>query len=212
MWVMNATVPYLETNLVGYLTRKHKITLAGYPLSHSVKKNYVRIIMSGIFFGEKKDIASFCQDLGKDKRTLHLETAGTFGIAEMKQDIINRFLYQEGVIYVKPILVNKQGEYLFELASWEKQKLLRILTAYNKLNIKLNWIQQKKISNVQIVGVVPELTEKQRRCLELAIEHGYYGYPRKIDLTSLAKIAGISYSTFQFHLRVAEKKVMPTII
>ena len=45
--------------------------------------------------------------------------------------------------------------------------------------------------------------------MNLAIKHSYYDYPRKIELEKLADIMKISYSTYQAHLRKAEKKLLP---
>lgn len=56
----------------------------------------------------------------------------------------------------------------------------------------------------------PRLTTKQRDAIELAITHGYYDYPRKIDVQDLAKLAKLAFSTFQAHLRKAEKKLIPS--
>lgn len=57
--------------------------------------------------------------------------------------------------------------------------------------------------------VSPELTERQRRAMELAIKNGYYDSPRKTNIKKLAKISGLSFSTFQVHLRKAEEKLIP---
>ena len=49
----------------------------------------------------------------------------------------------------------------------------------------------------------------QKRAVELAIEKGYYEIPRKIELKELADLMGISYSTYQVHLRKAERNLIP---
>jgi hypothetical protein len=211
MWVMSLTIPYHETNLVGNLTKRYKISMVGYPISHEVKKNLVVVVMSGIFMGEKKNVTAFCKSLKKDRRTLRLEVEGNFGLTEMEQPVANQFLYKAGVIFVKPVMVNEKGEYLFELGSWDKQKLLEIISSCKIHSAKLNWIKNRKVTNIQVYGFSPNLTEKQKKCLRLAIENDYYGYPRKIDLKELAKLAGIAYSTFQFHLRVAEGKFFSSV-
>jgi len=58
---------------------------------------------------------------------------------------------------------------------------------------------------------LPELTQKQKRALEIAINNGYYDYPKKIKMEKLAKIMGVSYSTYQQHLKTAEGKIVPSI-
>ena len=127
----------------------------------------------------------------------------------MKQHIANKYLYQSGVFFVKPGIVTKDGTYIFELAAWEKEKLMKIIKAYESFKIRLHWIKQKKITNIQIFNIFPNLTEKQKKCLQIAIDHKYYEFPRKTSLKPLAKIMGVSYSTYQFHLRNAEKKIIP---
>jgi len=54
----------------------------------------------------------------------------------------------------------------------------------------------------------PDLTQHQRDSLELAIEEGYYQFPKKTDLNKLAKIAKLSKSAFSEHLKRAEMKVL----
>ncbi len=209
MWVMKISIPFRKSALLSNLARKHKISIVGYPISSEIKKDAVYVITSGLFIGESKKLKDFCKDMKKDKRTLKLEIKENFGIAYMKQHPINKFLYQSGIFHIKPAIVTRKGTYIFELASWEKEKLIRIIKAYEKFNLKLHWIKQKRITNIQILNIFPNLTEKQKKCLQIAINNQYYNYPRGIDLKSLAKKAGISYSTYQFHLRVAEKKIIP---
>ena len=59
--------------------------------------------------------------------------------------------------------------------------------------------------------MLPDLTKKQKQALELAINNGYYDYPKKITMEKLAKLMKISYSTYQQHLKTSESKIMPSI-
>ena len=59
---------------------------------------------------------------------------------------------------------------------------------------------------------MPRLSNKQREAYQLAVENGYYKFPRKIGLEEMAKIMKISVSTFQEHLRKAEEKIIPSYI
>jgi predicted DNA binding protein len=209
MWITKFSLPWRKTALLSNLARKHRVSIAGYPVSYEIKEDAVYVVSSGIYYG--KNLIAFEKDFVKDKRVINYERNGNFGIAYFKQHLLNKYLFQSGIIFVSPGLVTKEGVYIFEIGSWDRTNLSNVIEKYKTFNIKLHWIKQKKISNIQILKTFPALTEKQKNCLQIAIENGYYGYPRKSDLKKLAKIVGISYSTFQFHLRVAEKKVMPFI-
>jgi predicted DNA binding protein len=63
-----------------------------------------------------------------------------------------------------------------------------------------------------VLAVLPKLTNKQKQALDLAMKYDYYEYPRKIKLEKLAKFMKISLSTYQAHLRKAERKILPFVI
>ncbi|MFB6080616.1 MAG: helix-turn-helix domain-containing protein [Haloferacaceae archaeon] len=52
------------------------------------------------------------------------------------------------------------------------------------------------------------LSPRQRQCLTLARERGYYAYPREVDAGDLAAEVGVTTTTFLEHLRKAEAKVL----
>ena len=79
------------------------------------------------------------------------------------------------------------------------------------LNIESPTFKEEKISNISFTRVLPELTKNQTKALEIAINYGYYDYPKKIKMEKLAKMMKISYSTYQAHLKKAEGKILPTI-
>lgn len=56
------------------------------------------------------------------------------------------------------------------------------------------------------------LTERQWTALQIAFAHGYYEVPRKEGLASLAGRMGIAASSFLYHLRQAERKILGVII
>ena len=211
MWVMKYSIPYNKNNLIGNLTKKYEITIIGYPLTHSLQKEKLEITTSGIFIGEEKNIKKFCNQIIKDKRTINFEYKKNYAIMHNKQNIVMKHLFQPKIVHIKPIIVTKHGEYIFEIGSWDKKELINIISNYsnNKYQGKLHWIKNKKTPRIQVYTPFPNLSPQQHKCLQIAIENSYYNYPRGTKLEKLAQIAKISLSTFQFHLRNAEKKVMP---
>ncbi len=56
------------------------------------------------------------------------------------------------------------------------------------------------------------LTERQRRLVQAAIDHGYYDTPRECSLTELAEILDIAKSTCSETLHRAEEKIMKQFV
>jgi predicted DNA binding protein len=67
-----------------------------------------------------------------------------------------------------------------------------------------------KILRLTSIADVESLTSRQRSIVEVALEQGYFDYPRRITLRSLAKKVGVSASTVSEVLRRAEKKILST--
>jgi predicted DNA binding protein len=74
---------------------------------------------------------------------------------------------------------------------------------------RLMYIKRKEVSDFFLVNVMPKMTSKQRKAIELAIKNGYYDYQRKVTLKTLSRIMRLSYATYQAHLRKAEQKLIP---
>lgn len=60
--------------------------------------------------------------------------------------------------------------------------------------------------------VLPELTDRQREVLTLAVEFGYYEMPRGTTTETLADELGISRRTVEDHLRRAEQKLITSLV
>ncbi|UCE09454.1 MAG: helix-turn-helix domain-containing protein [Candidatus Thorarchaeota archaeon] len=61
-------------------------------------------------------------------------------------------------------------------------------------------------------AVLSELTEKQMDALVTAFVHGYYERPRRANVQTIATKTRVPRSTFQEHLRKAEKKLVNALI
>ncbi len=66
-----------------------------------------------------------------------------------------------------------------------------------------------KILRLTSVADVDSLTSRQRSIVEIALEEGYFDYPRRITLRKLAKKVGVSASTVSEVLRRAKRKSSP---
>ncbi|AFZ71395.1 helix-turn-helix domain-containing protein [Natronobacterium gregoryi] len=59
---------------------------------------------------------------------------------------------------------------------------------------------------------LPELTDRQREVLSLAVERGYYELPRETTTRELAGDFDLSRRTVEDHLRRAERKLLTTLV
>ncbi len=200
--------------IIGNRCEKFKVICQG--SNPSVYKEHKNNISSSMFYmsGSPENIEKFVKDLSKDKNVIKLERKGDmFFLLEKAEEKAVQF-YTPKIIFVKPVLIDIQGYEHWEVASWERKEVENFVDKVEKTidNFELKKIIQIKIDNVFFPKLMPDLTEKQKQAIDLAIQEGYYKNPRKIDLRKLAKLMGISLATYQQHLRVAEEKLIPNLL
>ena len=66
--------------------------------------------------------------------------------------------------------------------------------------------------NIPARRILSKLTPRQKEALQLAYKDQYYGKPRKTTMEKLANEMAISKSTFQTHLRKAEREILESIM
>lgn len=210
MWL--AKIRYKHDCILGNRCEKLKITLQS--VAFSVFKEKGKVISSSLhyMFGEKQD--EFIADLQQDPQVIKLERKGnTFFLLEKAEKKAVKH-YNPKIILIKPVIMDKEGYETWEIGSWEKEVVSKFIQETKKdiPSLKLLYFKQTHLDQIFFPRLMPDLTEKQKRALDLAIEEGYYETPRKIDLRKLAKIMNISLATYQQHLRAAEEKLIPNLI
>ena len=193
--------------LYGRTSKLFNLIIRGYNLSSFQKGKDFFVNSTGLILGEEKDRMEVIKFLKKDKHIIKIEEKNGFIILLIKEDRSFKPFYSPAFIYVSPILIDK-GIYHFHIASWFRKDIEELLKRAEKFpEFKLINLKEEKIENISIADVQPNLTDKQKKAYELALRNGYYDYPRRIDLNGLARLMHISYSTFQQHLRYAERKL-----
>ena len=205
MWVAKLRI-FNEKNILIQLAKKHRINLTGYPLSYYKEKGKLYLFVSGNIIGDEKNKKLFLNDLQKE--TKKLEVKKDFLIALMEQPVEIEAVYDPEIIHIKPVFISSEGYQDWEMASWNREKLGKAISVSKQINGKLLKLKQEKISNISTRSMLPEMTSKQKNAFELALRNGYYEFPRHTELKELAKLSRISLSTYQAHLRKAEKKIM----
>lgn len=199
-----------EGGLFGSRAKKHNVSIAGYPIAVRKKEDYLLIDMVAFLFGKNQNKKRFVNDLKKSKEIVNLEVNGDFMIAQVKDPKELEPAYPESIINIEPVLIDSNGDNFYTIGSWDRGELNKFLDFVSKrYEVELLKIGKRKLSNFSLAKLRPELTEKQKSAIELAIKNGYYKYPRKTSVEKLAKISKISFSAFHAHLRKAEQKLLP---
>lgn len=60
-------------------------------------------------------------------------------------------------------------------------------------------------------GVLSALTLQQSKCLKVAVESGFFDFPKKNNSRAIAKKLGISHPTFIEHIKKAEKTIFSNL-
>jgi predicted DNA binding protein len=215
MWKAKVMV-YDEEGVYASRAKKFNVTVHGYMINYFSDKKYFYFTLLAFVDGDEKLRNKFIKDLKKDKKFDKIDYSGNFFVCRLKEDKISKrqkyieLFYNPLLIQIKPFIIYPNGWEELELASFERKHIEKIISiSEKKFNLKLKYLKKGKLDNLGILNVFPKLTEKQRNAIELAVSTGYYEYPRKIDVQSLAKKSKLSFSTFQEHLRKAENKLIP---
>lgn len=213
MWNLKFRVTNLDS-IYTRLTRKYEITDYFYPFNYYKKNNRVYILGSHVLEGDKKEIEKFVLDLKKNRKTKNLERSDNIIIVLMaEEEKFYELLYDPKLFHPSPVLIRK-GKEEWNIASWSKEALVKIIDELAKWKTKfkefeLLRLKMENLKEIYFPRILPEIPERQKQAFILALENGYYDYPRKITLTKLAKIMNVSISTFQEHLRKAEARLLP---
>jgi len=212
MWI--AKIKYKHNCILGNRCNKFNISLQG--IAFSVFKEKNKIITSSMFhmIGDEENLDKFIKDLKKEKLVIKLERKkDMFFLLEKASNKAVKY-FNPKIIFVKPVLIDNEGYEYWEISSWEKTEISKFINSIKEDmdEFKLIKFVNTKINNIYFPKLMPNITHKQKRSIELAIEHGYYKTPKKTSLRKLAKLMNISLATYQQHLRIAEEKLIPNAI
>lgn len=220
MWVLKFKSKE-EFNIYNERCIKFNVRIHFYSQKYYVERKNVYFINSGIVSGTEENKKVFFKDLKKEKKITNLEINNDFFISTYveketeKRVSALKTVYNQKITFLKPAILDEQGFEEWEIASFNRSDLEKVfsqakkLAKENNLQFTLLSFKQQKIKDLTIQSIMPNLSQQQRKALELAIKNQYYGYPRKITLKKLAQIMKISESTYQFHLAKAEAKILP---
>ncbi len=204
-----------KTCLIRPLCVKYKVTDYVYLLNHWYKGKTIYYTELHILEGSEKNVDKFIKEFQKDKTIKKFEVDGNqiFTLNALKGDGVTTYssVFDTKLIYIKPVVQRIDGFEDWEVASWDKQTLMDIMKIPD-FNMELVYVKEVKGANLFLPQIQPNLSEKQRESLNVAIKNGYYNFPRETDLNELSEVAKVSKQTFQENLRKAENKLIPFLV
>jgi predicted DNA binding protein len=182
MWILKLKIKHNCT--IGNRCEKYKVISYSLPLGNWSKKGINFTSERHTLEGNEKNVKEFVQDLKKDKRVTNLEIDKNtlFFIGKSKNKRIPSSFYNSKMFFVKPVFVNKEGFEFWEIASWNRKILenfLNNLENQKEIQIQLLSFKNTKLNNIYFPAIMPQLTDKQKRVFELAVEEGYYNIPKR---------------------------------
>jgi len=212
MWV--AKLLFRHDCILGNRCKKFNVSLQGVVFSVFKEKN--RMLSSSMLYasGKEKNMRDFYKDLKKDPAVVKLDQKENMCLLIEKATSKAVQFYGPKLIFIRPVLMDSTGFEHWEIGSWEKEVVMDFVNKVEKHvpEFKLVSFRNIKMNNLYFPKLIPNLTEKQRWALELAIKEGYYKSPKKTSIRNLAKIFDCSVGNFQKHLQKAEEKVIPDTI
>ena len=212
MWVTKISFNATKHSSIARYMKKRNLRILVFPLSWTYKEKGVILNITGVLYGNEKNKKLFLKDWKKDKenRLFNIDLSGDFFVGTVKEYPEAKTVYNENIVYTQPWLIDEEGKITLVFSSFEKKYLEKVIKTFEKFyQVQIHYIKQEKIKNISFKSQAPDLTEKQKSAINLAIKNRYYNYPRKTSIEKLAKLSNLSFSTFHAHLRKAEQKLMP---
>jgi predicted DNA binding protein len=163
--------------------------------------------------GSKSELDDYLDYLKRDSLTRKMVVLGrTPSTALFFHRTVNRSSSYEAVlrndvVYSSAVRVGS-GLEVHDVISMDPKSMQKTLRELEEIGdtkiLRLGDFKPKETKN--------GLTEKQKKALALALDNGYYDWPKKVNLDELGAMEKISRRSLQERLRRAESKIIPKAI
>lgn len=200
------------------LLDKYGLSIDFYPLSHYYEKGYVFTSAIQIVHGEKSIRKKYIKELKKHPRVLKVEESEViFTLTKQRtKEKTYSVIYNPKLIYLTPAYNSSDGYETWEISCWDRKPIEELINVIKgsktTIYFEILRFEEKKNEETYILSLYPKLPEKQKKAIELAYRQGYYSIPRRINLSKLSKMMGVSKQTFQENLTKAESRLMPLLL
>ncbi|MCH4815849.1 MAG: helix-turn-helix domain-containing protein [Saccharolobus sp.] len=182
-------------------TSKYEIT------AESLNKTYNRGAFSFYLLIWGSDAKRFIEDIRNKHQILNIEVLGVtkrFGILRLEHKsnntITNLVKRYKGIILSERIS-NGVEKWTVGINARSLKKFKEKLAEYGEI------VNYSEKSPNEIIPP-PVLTERQIEALKIALDKGYFDYPKKIRGEDIAKLLDMKTPTLVYHLRNAEKSIL----
>lgn len=156
---------------------------------------------------------TFLIDAGEFASPIAQQLAESEQVSELEKVDERRLLVTKRSCGALPIIRQNHGKLqgmdrvsgsqrVFDILVFRREDLKRIVEELHEIGtVRLGHLSRYGQSGGQ-------LSERQGEVIELALDEGYFEWPRETDAETLADELDIAHSTFLEHLRKAEKKLL----
>jgi predicted DNA binding protein len=208
-----------EKGIYSLAVQKSGVSLKGFPLNYYEDKENYYFIATGFVNGDEKSKRKFFSILKKNRLMVKLEKLGNYFLiitklskSQENKRFVHNF-YDPRIIHSKPTIIYSDGWEENEVISFDRkilEDLIKISESVYKFN--LMFLKKEKFNGISVLQSSPFLAKKQKQAIQLAIDSGYYTFPRKTDLDKLSRGLKVNKSTFRESLRRAENKLIPFLV
>ncbi len=155
-------------------------------------------------------------DVMSDDHKVHLITRARSCTAGV--ETVTESIEELDLLEVYPVVYESGWEY-YRVVTFKSEEFGKLLRKLRASGFEVEVLKRGAFEGFLASSLSPsadamfsKLTEKQMDSLVTAFIYGYYDRPRRTDIQSIAKKLGVPRSTFQEHLKKAERKVMSALI
>ncbi len=135
-----------------------------------------------------------------------------------KENSVGKNIEDFDLLHVSPVVYSKGWEY-YRIIAFRHQDLKRFLERIENRGFKYEIVRKVPFDGfiassltMTADALFSELTDKQIDALLMAHNSGYYLFPRKNDIQSIAAKRRVPRTTFQEHLKKAENKIVSSLV
>ncbi|WP_193453335.1 MULTISPECIES: helix-turn-helix domain-containing protein [Metallosphaera] len=182
----------------------HVVKSLGRSFDHSDNGLRALVVVSSSSMKTLKSL----MDEGKIKDIVNVQRYSDKFIVDIVQEYNNSvlsILNNNGAIVLDTVKANRREYWTFVTYEY---KVPMIVKELNKIGV----VEKIKLSDYDGSTREIGLTESEIKYVIAAAKAGYFDYPRKVRAKDLAESLGVKESTFLYHLRNAQKKLINKLL